>query len=425
MESVVRLLVSDDMLAVPPGQFETDEDRRSYADKCYDKRRREVVCGGVSTISSVEGQHPDHIWEAASEWHVDYFYRPPSGTWSVPYLKKLGYAPSDTENWEITPGTGGSDPELSFHIADRAHEEHSGHTWYLIQCSLMPRGGEHRLGWNDDDADKLSGVFRGHKWLAPRRMTQFREILYEPVMVMIADTPLVSRFADAPFPMLTAPRGTTARLHAWLQVLADLINGGCLAPALVAWTLMFFLPCKPGVLPGIPLPSSSSARTATQNTAVPGTRGVGTPAGYGAGQSAVPVTQQQLREDEQQFRDDSEFLARLDVNVNEGNDSVNTAGLVPQRAEQAASAVARSAVAEAVTPEEARNPEHPSPGVVRTASDIEAVRLASATATVAVSAAVTAVEARHPQCSPAIGIEESVAAGHDGTAAEIPVFSGS
>lgn len=102
-----------------------------------------------------------------------------------------------------------------------SHEEHSGHTWYMTQCSLS--GGT--LG-----ATPLS-------WMSPRRLCQLRE-LYDYVKEHL--TEYNQHFEDTPFVLPMAPPGTTARLQKWLQRLGHLLTEAKLPNSVSAAFLDFF-----------------------------------------------------------------------------------------------------------------------------------------------------------------------------------------
>merc|ERR1712113_120537 len=59
-------------------------------------------------------------------------------------------------------------------------------------------------------------------------------------------------FSDVPFARIGGPKGTSARLRAWLAALANMINGGSAPPAAVAHTLRFLMApsfAKSGYIP--------------------------------------------------------------------------------------------------------------------------------------------------------------------------------
>jgi len=75
--------------------------------------------------------------------------------------------------------------------------------------------------------------------VAPRRLTQLRECLHDPVKLHLGAN-YASHFGETPFAKHGGPKGTTARLSAWLATLSDLVNLGALSPGLVASVLVFF-----------------------------------------------------------------------------------------------------------------------------------------------------------------------------------------
>lgn len=253
---VLDLFVSTDMLGLDSraDRFE----KTWFEEQCREKRQTQLIRSAVQSISSLD-THAEHVWEAAACLTADTLELPQSGhgDWRVTYLRRFGYAPLDAEHWEQAAGLADTSPTMVFHIgnADQPeHVEHAGHTWYMIQCELIPKSLHIPL-----------------KCLAPRRLMHLREILQEPLMVLL-DAEYSSLFWNAPFPLRTGPPGTTSRLRVWLSALAESINAGKLPPGAVAWVLAFFLPRKLG--PTIVAPRAVQELDATLSTLESHTGGV-------------------------------------------------------------------------------------------------------------------------------------------------------
>jgi hypothetical protein len=243
MEDVIQLHVAEELRKSYPGftsQTADDFEIKLIEEDLQEKWRKEVIRSAVRTISSVSGPHPIYVWEAAAHWDTETLHLPfveSCDDWCAPYLKCFGFAPLDAEHWSIVPATGGSEPTLHFDIASMGHEEQAGHTWYMIECGLLPRGSAPVQSLANDN----HGIFEGLRWMAPRRLLHVREMVQQHLMASMDDD-YATKFEGAPFPLRMAPPGTTARLNAWLKCLAHHINVGALKPQIVAWVLVHFLP---------------------------------------------------------------------------------------------------------------------------------------------------------------------------------------
>lgn len=175
----------------------------------------ESTSSAIQEISRSRGPHEHTVWEAAAQWSVIGAQRG-----NTPLLQAFGYKPSGEQQWWSAPEDGG--PELCFRLA--GHEQHAGHTWYLVECEL--HFGERAGGGSV-------------QWPAPRRLTQLRNDLHDPVKLWMGDS-YDLHFVAARFAKLGGPPGTTARLSAWLTALAGAINSGQAAPCIAALTLTFF-----------------------------------------------------------------------------------------------------------------------------------------------------------------------------------------
>lgn len=139
-----------------------------------------------------------------------------------PFLSKYGYSAADDGTWAqapCQPGLGEA-PGSQLELRVAGHHEADGHTWYEIECCLT--------------APQL----RKLNWQAKRRLVHLREELHDAVKVHMSSS-YGEHFGATPFAHKGAPRGTTARLTAWLGALAACINAGGCSPRVVSLTLKF------------------------------------------------------------------------------------------------------------------------------------------------------------------------------------------
>lgn len=201
--------------------------------------RGEEMRSAITKISRKSGPHEESVWFSAADWQMQDCEKPASPLWIRAYLGTFGYAlhGPKADQWVADQEAGeGAFPQLELTLKEEAHEEHAGHTWYLIDCTLIG-GGTARLG----ESGALS-------WVAPRRLAQLRDSLHDPVKAVLGDA-YADIFADAPFASRGGFGGTTAKLQRWLPTLAGMINDKQLSPANVAMVLMFFLGPPPKQMP--------------------------------------------------------------------------------------------------------------------------------------------------------------------------------
>mmetsp|Transcript_816 Transcript_816/g.1646 ORF Transcript_816/g.1646 Transcript_816/m.1646 type:complete len:279 (-) Transcript_816:70-906(-) len=158
-----------------------------------------------------------------------------------PFLAKYGYAAADDGTWERAPCAAGwgEDPGSQLELRVAGHHEADGHTWYEVECSLT--------------APKL----RKLTWQGKRRLVHLREELHDVVKALMKNS-YGEYFGAAPFAHKGAPRGTTARLNAWLGALAACINTGGCSPHVVSLTLKFLDVPEPLSLTGSTKAAASS-----------------------------------------------------------------------------------------------------------------------------------------------------------------------
>jgi len=135
------------------------------------------------------------------------------------YLAPFGYSASGPEDWRSVPGKSLRRPTLG--LAIDGHSEGRSHTLYSLRCSLAL----------EEPALLL-------EWRAPRRLAQLRDGLHSLVKGELGKA-YNAAFAEAPFAKRGGPAGTTERLHAWVEALANCVNAGTASPALVAQVLLF------------------------------------------------------------------------------------------------------------------------------------------------------------------------------------------
>lgn len=222
---------------MPEAPWDPEEQIRRF-EVALQHATREEIAWAVQVISDSRGPHPDHVWEAAALW-TGRAEQPTADSDSevlVADLGALGYRALDKLQWGQEPPT--ERPQLSLALEGRkaaAHEEHLGHTWYLVSCTLRPwpAGGEEHeeQGAQQLGTDQLA-------WRVPRRLNQLRECLHDPVKAALG-AKYGKLFGQRPFAKHGGIKGTTGRLHAWLARLAEVVNSGELSPDLVGRILVF------------------------------------------------------------------------------------------------------------------------------------------------------------------------------------------
>lgn len=155
------------------------------------------------------------VWEAASAWNLESFMF----FEEVPFLAAFGYAAKDKLNWE----EGKMIPNLTMDLDE--HFEQAGCTWYIIKCKL-------EVPVDDGKAETMT-------WEAPRRLHHLRMELHDRMKYYMEEKFYARVFGETPFARHMAPRGTTARLKAWLATLASAIKKQEVPPMAAAITLLF------------------------------------------------------------------------------------------------------------------------------------------------------------------------------------------
>jgi len=155
----------------------------------------------------------ESTWREASEWTIDDSTLFSEATWGDSDSQGLRYLHSF--------GVTRDQFNLQMSVNVNSHEEHSSHTWYMIQCSLSGgKVGVTPLSWN-----------------SPRRLCQLRG-LHDYVSGHL--TEYNRHFKDTQFVLPMAPPGTTARLQKWLQRLVGLLTEAKLPVSVAAAVLDFF-----------------------------------------------------------------------------------------------------------------------------------------------------------------------------------------
>lgn len=169
---------------------------------------------------------------------------------SVAEEKEEAAMPSPTAS---PPPEAPAGPQLALTML--GHEECGGHTWYMIECHVKGLTEPAMVLRYDASGERPPAGFREAelelRWRAPRRLLHLRESLHDPLKLTLG-TSYTSLFGSAPFARAGAPPGTTARLAAWLNKLAQLINKEALPAGLLSRTLLFFH--------GPPLPEQVAAQ---------------------------------------------------------------------------------------------------------------------------------------------------------------------
>lgn len=179
-------------------------------------RATELACLGVSELSRIGGgPHEDHVWAYAATWSLVVMQKG-----NEEFLKVFGYNPLNEKQWRSSPLDGG--PQVKFSLS--AKEAHAYHTWYMVECELKYSESKGR---------------ETHKWSAPRRLCQLRWDLHDRLKMWMGES-YTRHFGGTPFAKLGGPRGTLARLSAWLASLSTAINTGKASPSIAALALHFF-----------------------------------------------------------------------------------------------------------------------------------------------------------------------------------------
>lgn len=139
------------------------------------------------------------------------------------YLATYGFAAQTAVLWRIVPTlTGmGSRPQLDVSVTQ--HIEVAGHTWYMMECTLLMQGPQRhqRLDWQ-----------------VPRRLAHLRQDLHDPVKAAMGKL-YQKHFAGTRFARAGGMPGTTAALHKWCTTLVHVMKSGGVLPNVVALVLRF------------------------------------------------------------------------------------------------------------------------------------------------------------------------------------------
>lgn len=169
-------------------------------------------------------------WRAAANWSLLKVLR----GHACQYLEEFGFPARSDAEWRWPPVAGGV--ELDLRLEGRISA--AGYTWYLIECALhaptkRPRPFARRL-----------------EWPAPRTLAQLRAQLHDAVKLWMGEANYAAAFAGAPFARRGGPPGTTGRLRAWLERLAEVVSAGRAPPLVAALVLEFLAVPRPLMTPG-------------------------------------------------------------------------------------------------------------------------------------------------------------------------------
>lgn len=139
------------------------------------------------------------------------------------YVQPYGYSALGPSEWQrLSAQTAW--PKITFTVA--GHIEVDEHTYYQVKCEL-------------DNQPTFS-----YTWGVHRRLLHLREGLHDFVQSCLAES-YNDVFGDAPFARRGGLPGTSARLQAWLEHLAQYVNDGTAPPLIVAHIFNFFEAPKP------------------------------------------------------------------------------------------------------------------------------------------------------------------------------------
>jgi len=172
---------------------------------------------------SVPEEHEDDTWELAAEWELG----PLVENDNCRFLLIYGFKLADAHHWKEVPFASG--PHLDLSVEE--HVLRAGHNWYNVKC-------------------KMSGLPDGMciEWMAPRRLAQLRLDLHDRVKDLFGVIAYEEKFQNSRFAKFGGPTGTTARLNAWLGVLASIINNGVAKPSVATVALVFLAAPLPEVI---------------------------------------------------------------------------------------------------------------------------------------------------------------------------------
>mmetsp|Transcript_95259 Transcript_95259/g.296195 ORF Transcript_95259/g.296195 Transcript_95259/m.296195 type:complete len:237 (+) Transcript_95259:79-789(+) len=156
----------------------------------------------------------------------------------VAYLEARGFAPKDAGAWRLPPPEAG--PRFDARIL--RHLEVSGHTWYIISCSLQPKAGDQPA---DDGGSNATAPV---EWRVKRRLRHLREGLHDPVKALLGGN-YSTLFQGMRFAFSGGLPGTSDRVNTWLASLNACVNDGRAPPAVVALALQWLEAPEPGSEP--------------------------------------------------------------------------------------------------------------------------------------------------------------------------------
>jgi len=205
----------------------------------------------TQVMQSYRDQENTIIWQAASQWQLPrqltstlFRLRFADGT-VVSYLSAFGFGIDNHENIYAASWLG-KRPVVEFSVDEsisQGHEQHAGHTWYMIKCKLEAAVGSKQPFSEVDDRYRFFGHQDGERaleWCSPRRLAQLRMSLHDPIKRVLGKTRYQALFQDCPFAQHAGPSGTTARLGKWLARLSKAINAGDVPPLVCAVSLLMF-----------------------------------------------------------------------------------------------------------------------------------------------------------------------------------------
>jgi len=222
--SALNLSTSPSDTASPKGASELISNNSKSSNSNKSKSNNNNNSNDSSNSSNNAGNtsttdEPPSSWKALSEAEVP------------AYLAQFGVSVINAIEWPSTP------PEIALQVSGRSTS--GSHTVYAIECSYRGSSSSSRPSRESVEADN------SYNWSAPRRLTEFRSILHDPVCKALGSS-YHTYFCGVPFAARMRPAGTTARLDAWCKRLGYCISHKLVPPHIAAEVLRFVEASVPG-----------------------------------------------------------------------------------------------------------------------------------------------------------------------------------
>eukprot|EP00930_Biecheleria_cincta_P100840 TRINITY_DN92465_c0_g1_i1.p1 TRINITY_DN92465_c0_g1~~TRINITY_DN92465_c0_g1_i1.p1 ORF type:complete len:278 (+),score=44.22 TRINITY_DN92465_c0_g1_i1:50-883(+) len=190
----------------------------------------------IKARASQEGRGHQHRHEHAAARAGCRIGFEPLAPVAVPaFLQAFGYVTQDGATWCTVPAS------TILRMEVDGHEEIDGHTWYSMSCELR------------------DSIEARTSWKTRRRLASLREDLHDRVKEHLGKD-YAEHFVKTPFAIKGGLPGTTARLGAWFQTLAELVNDGRASPTVVALLLQYLeAPMTLSAAPTMDAPAAGKA----------------------------------------------------------------------------------------------------------------------------------------------------------------------